>query len=207
MTVNMKCTDLYTCTTADMHRAAVSCADGFQDDPMWEAVLGDEPKEKLVPCMEIALRHCRKYGTVYGSDDSLAGILAIGPGRYADMTMWRMLLAGSFPVLSQLGSTLGRKMGRVFDPLMKDQKMHMKGRDYIYIYLLSVKKELQGKGIGGTLLRSCIEESRKHRLPLYLETETQQNVAMYEHFGFTVVKKTALPLVHHPMWEMVREVE
>ena len=42
------------------------------------------------------------------------------------------------------------------------------------------------------------------KVPLYLETETENNVAMYEKYGFKVVKKTTLPIINLPMWEMVR---
>lgn len=39
---------------------------------------------------------------------------------------------------------------------------------------------------------------------LYLETETGRNVAMYERFGFEVIRRITLPVVDLPMWEMVR---
>jgi hypothetical protein len=55
------------------------------------------------------------------------------------------------------------------------------------------------------LLRALIAHSEQVKRPIYLETETEKNVRMYERFGFTVVKQITLPVINLPMWEMVRE--
>ena len=65
----------------------------------------------------------------------------------------------------------------------------------------------QGRGFGGKLLRAIIAESTRNGHHLYLETETEANVRMYERFGFTVIKKLMLPGLDLPLWEMVREPE
>jgi GNAT superfamily N-acetyltransferase len=77
--------------------------------------------------------------------------------------------------------------------------------DYIYLYMLCVKEESQGKGIGGKLLRAILDDCDQKGLPIYLETETVENVQMYEHFGFKIVKKITLPEINCPAWEMLRE--
>jgi len=195
----------YQCKKKDMTRAGIAAADAFQNDPMWAAILEAEPKEKLAICLEMALRHCRKYGAVYGSDSSLEGLIAIVPGKVFNMNMWRMLWAGSFPLMAKMGNELGQKMSLYFDPLIKDQKKNMKGRNYIYLFILGVKKDSQGKGIGGKLLRTLIADCDQKGLSIYLETETEQNVQLYEHFGFTIIKRTTLPDMKCPIWEMVRE--
>lgn len=196
---------LYRCTKKDMIQAGLNGADAFQDDPMWAAVLEGETDEKLAICLEISFRHCLKYGAVYSPDQSLEGLIAVVPGKFCDMSMWRMIMAGSFPLMGKMGTPLGKKMELYFDPLIKDQKENMRGRNYIYIFLLGVKKESQGKGIGGKLLRAIIAECDQKGQAIYLETETEENVQIYEHFGFKTVKKTALPEINCPMWEMVRE--
>jgi hypothetical protein len=37
-----------------------------------------------------------------------------------------------------------------------------------------------------------------------LETETEDNVRWYTSHGFEVIKQIGLPVIHLPMWEMVR---
>lgn len=69
-------------------------------------------------------------------------------------------------------------------------------------WVIAVAPAYQGQGFGGKLLRALIEKSERTGTPLYLETES--NVRMYEHLGFTVVKEIVLPIVNLPMWEMTR---
>jgi len=81
----------------------------------------------------------------------------------------------------------------------------MKGKAYIYLMVLGVTTELQGQGFGGKLLRALIEEGERAEVPIYVETETERNVRMYERFGFRVLKQITLPIINLPQWEMVRE--
>ena len=82
----------------------------------------------------------------------------------------------------------------------------MSGRSYIYLQVIGVAPVFQGQGFAGKLLRTLIEKSEQTGISLYLETETESNVSMYEHFGFTVIKKIVLPIIDLPMWEMTRGV-
>ena len=54
------------------------------------------------------------------------------------------------------------------------------------------------------MLRELVDECDRSGRHLYLETETEENVAMYEGLGFQVIKKVTLPVVELPMWEMMR---
>jgi ribosomal protein S18 acetylase RimI-like enzyme len=96
-------------------------------------------------------------------------------------------------------------MRPVFDQLEADRKTNMKGSAYIYIMIVGVASALQGQGHGTKLLRALIEESQRLRVPLYLETETEKNVAFYQRQGFHLVRQIILPIIDLPMWEMARE--
>ncbi len=106
-----------------------------------------------------------------------------------------------------MGAGLGKKIGQIFKPLDQDHKSNFGNRDYLFISILGVAQEHQGKGHEGRLLRTFIDKSNRAGIPLYLETETEENVRYYEGFGFKVLKKITLPIVDHPMWEMIREPE
>ncbi|HKL47080.1 MAG TPA: GNAT family N-acetyltransferase, partial [Candidatus Izemoplasmatales bacterium] len=59
----------------------------------------------------------------------------------------------------------------------------------------------------GKLLRALIAMTDEVKLPIYLETETENNVHLYERFGFKTLEKMALPVINQPMWTMLREVK
>ena len=83
-------------------------------------------------------------------------------------------------------------MGQVFKPLKKDRKENMKGASFIYLLIIGVATKFQGQGLGGKLLRALIEKSERIGIPLYLETETEDNVELYQRFEFKTVKKIDL---------------
>jgi hypothetical protein len=51
-----------------------------------------------------------------------------------------------------------------------------------------------------------IEQSERAHLPIYVETELERTVDMYERLGFRALNRITLPVIDLPMWEMVREV-
>jgi hypothetical protein len=41
-------------------------------------------------------------------------------------------------------------------------------------------------------------------IPCYLETIDEENISLYEHFGFKVVEKSAVPKTNLTNWAMLR---
>jgi GNAT superfamily N-acetyltransferase len=97
------------------------------------------------------------------------------------------------------------KMMRIFAPLDDDRKEHMGEREFDYLMIVGVSPEHQRQGHASTLVRALTENSDRTGVPIYLETETEGNQQMYEHFGFETLAQIELPVVGLPMWEMVRE--
>jgi GNAT superfamily N-acetyltransferase len=74
-----------------------------------------------------------------------------------------------------------------------------------YLGLLAVDPRHQGEGYASALLRPVLARLRDQRLPCYLETHRQENVEMYEHFGFLVLEALELPATHVRQWCMLKE--
>ena len=198
---------LYRVQKGDINQASKVLADAFQHDPLWNKIFkGESHLEKKFPAFfESPIRHCLKYGEVYAPSENLEGILAWVPGKYADMTIWRMMRSGAMGAGMRMGWNVAKQMGTVFKPIAEDRRKHMAENPYLYLLVIGVATELQGKGFGRKLIGAAIEKSEREGIQLYLETETEENVKMYEHFGFRLLEKITLPIVDLPMWEMVRE--
>ena len=199
--------ELYHITKNDMHRAGAVLAEAFKEDPVWDKVFEGVPdrESKMAAFFEIPVRFCRIYGEACASSPELEGIAAWALGETADMTVWRLLRSGALGSGLKLGSTFSKRIRPILEPLEKDRRSHMEGRRYVYLQVLGVAPEHQGVGIGGKILRSLIVQCRKSGLPIYLETQTEKNVEMYEKFNFKTVKEMVLPMIDVPSWEMVRE--
>ena len=202
-----KINNLYQVQKKDMPKVGAVLTDAFQYDPVWKIVFAGESnkEEKLLAFFETPIRYCLRYGEVYSSSENLEGIAAWVPGDLADMTIWGMIRSGAFISGMKLGATLWKKLKPIFKQLDDDRKENMKGKLYFYLIIIGVASKFQGQGFGGKLIRALIEKSEELGTDIYLETETEDNVKLYERFGFKVAKKIILPNINLPMWEMIRE--
>jgi len=191
----------------DIMRASKVLADAFQRDPLWNKIYEGDPDigKRFQAFFEGGVRYCLKYGEVYAPSEDLEGIIGLVPGRYAGMNAWRAIRSGTMSVGMRMGLKTAMKMGTIFKPVVEDRREHMAGCAFLYVLVFGVATELRGKGLGRKLIGAAIEKSEREGLHLYLETETEENVRMYEHFGFRLLKRLTLPIVDLPMWEMVRE--
>lgn len=198
---------LYKLRKDDLSRAGEVLAEAFRNDPVWTRVFEGvtDRERKIRAFFEIPVRFCRTYGEAYASSTELEGIAAWAPGETADMTVWRLLRSGAMGPGLKLGATFSKRIQPIFDPLEKDRQAHMQGRRYLYLQIIGVAPKHQRNGFGGKILRSLIARTEKSGLPIYLETQTEKNVRIYERFGFKTVKTLTLPSIGVPSWEMVRE--
>ena len=198
---------LYKVQKRDIVRASKVLADAFQRDPLWNKIYEGDPdiEKRFHAFFEGGVRYCLKYGEVYAPSENLEGVIGLAQGKYADMNWWRAIRSGTMSVGMRMGLNTAKKVRTVFKPITEDRREHMAGCAFLYVLFFGVATELQGNGFGRKLLGAAIEKSEREGLHLYLETETEENVTMYEHFGFRLLKKITLPIVDLPMWEMVRE--
>jgi ribosomal protein S18 acetylase RimI-like enzyme len=199
-----KLDDLYRLQKKDARRAGEVLTDAFRHDPVWNAIFDGVDPERRIGAFETPVRYCLKYGEVYAPSAALEGVAAWVPGELADMAPWRVLLSGAMWPGMKLGAKVMRKMMPVFAPIEADRKATMQEKSFIYLFVIGVASQFQGLGFAGKLLRALIDKSERAGLPIYLETETESNVRMYEHFGFEVVKEIVLPVINLPMWELTR---
>jgi ribosomal protein S18 acetylase RimI-like enzyme len=200
---------LYKLQKKEIPKAGIILADAFQTDPLWNKILEGEPNmdKKFQACFETPIRYCYKFGEVYASSDNLEGIAGWISSQAPEMNFWSMIRSGAiFPAIRMGRNTL-KKMGPIFEPIVKDRHENMKEKSYIYLLVIGVAAKFQGRGFGGKIMQVLIEKCEKLGIHLYLETEVERNVEIYKRYGFKVIKQVTLPIVDHPMWEMIREAK
>jgi len=198
---------LYRVQKGDIMLASKVLADAFQRDPLWKKIYERDPdlEKRLRAAFEVSVRYCLKYGEVYAPSEDLEGVMGFVPGKYADMNVWNVIRSGSMGSVIIMGLNAAKKMAPIFKLVNEDRRKHMAGHTFLHLSVVGVTTELQGKGFGRKLITAAIDKSQREGLQLYLETETEENMKVYEHFGFRLLKKITLPIVGLPMWEMVKE--
>ena len=195
--------DLYKIQKRDLKNAVDVLTDAFSKESMWKEVFNDEEKNRILT--EVMVRFCLKYGSVYATSENFEGIMALAP-HDKEMTTWTIVRSGAF-FLSMKIADEAKKM-EVLSVAVEEAKKSLNLGSYIHLLMMGVAREFQGKGFGGKLLRALLEKAEAEKKSIYLETQKENNVKLYEKYGFSVKRKIILPEpLNLPMWLMVRQVK
>jgi GNAT superfamily N-acetyltransferase len=178
----------------------------FRQTPLFRAVfpeLDDDGRaRKLERMFRSFLGVCCRRGqpeVVLDGDRVAAVALVYPPGRFPLSGLdWLRNGLGA----AAIGPRWTWRLARV-DSYMLERHIH---DPHHYLYVLGVDPSHQGRGLGGTLLRSLSARADAAALPVYLETDDPNNVPLYERFGYRVLTAEApasLPTV--TMWRMQRD--
>ena len=195
--------ELFKIQKRDLKNALDVLTDAFSKESMWKEVFTDEEKNRILT--EVMVRFCLKYGSVYATSENFEGIMALAP-HDKEMTTWTIVRSGAF-FLSMKIADEAKKM-EVLNSAVEEAKKSLNLGSHIHLLMMGVSQEFQGKGFGGKLLRALIEKAEAENKSIYLETQKENNVKLYEKYGFSVKKKIILPEpLNLPMWLMVRQVK
>ncbi|MCY7291097.1 MAG: GNAT family N-acetyltransferase [Ferruginibacter sp.] len=133
--------------------------------------------------MEYSFDVCFLFGNIYLSNDKRACALTLLPDQ--KKTTLKAILLDAQLALSVIGLTRIKKV------LNRESiiKSGYPDEPVYYLWFLGVDPTYQNKGIGSTLFKDLIQESRVMKRPLYLETSMTQNIPFYERFGCQVYNK------------------
>ena len=185
--------------------AAEMLARVFQDEPVYVYFVPDESqrKNKLHYHFALRLRHALSCGEVYAVSPNLEGIAMWFPPRYAKLTPWAIIRSGGLSVRFNLGKESVSRQMYINDYF---HSIHMRHAPFPHWYLSSVGVDsmFQGKGYASTLLKPMLARIDEEHLPCYLETQREQNVSLYQHYGFEVVEEAVATGTEITNWAMLR---
>ena len=184
---------------SDRARVAALLARAFAGDPAMGYIFPD-PADR-------ARRLPRLFALLFDSDADAGMRLLTADGEAA--TLWRApgrvhtgrleMLRRVLPLLHALGPALGRAI-RVGDAI----DAHMPAGDFWYLHIAGCDPAHQGRGFGAAAVRAGLRRAAG-RLPTYLETATERNVAFYRGLGFEVSAEWTVPKGGPRFWSMRRE--
>ncbi|MBF4483045.1 MAG: GNAT family N-acetyltransferase [Dehalococcoides mccartyi] len=194
---------LYKLNKTDIPKAAEVCARAFQNDP----VIREIAKEKASPdalyqIFEYILKSQMENGQAYASSANLEGIALWEPNDVRKPLGQRLRhLYYLFQIRSQL--PLLNEISRI-DKVSQNLRVKYAPPVYFYLALLAVDPKYQGNGIAGHLIRPMLDFMNETGIPCYLETQSSQNVAMYEHMGFKLLASQGLPGTEQIIYGMLK---
>lgn len=183
--------------------AAALAARAFHDDPLFVALHPDASRRDRAFAIEYEAYLRRIYlpaGIAEAAevDGRIGGLALWLPPASLSGLRWR-----EWSCLPALVRAVGlrRLPGVVREYAAFDRAFPTEGR-FHYLGLLAVAPELQGQGVGGSLVRVGLARADRDGVGCYLETGTEANVAFYRRLGFDVAGRIPLPTAptHWAMW-------
>ena len=159
-------------------RAFATLVSAFTDDPV-ERWLYPEPQQYLTHFPEFL----RAFGGRAFEEHSVWNL-----GEFSAVALW--LPPGTEPDGHAIITVLTESVApdKHFDMFSVLEQMNAAHPGYPHWYLpwFGVEAALQGKGLGGQLMKACLGVVDASHLPAYLETPNPRTISFYERHGFEV---------------------
>ncbi len=186
--------DLFHVTAAHVQSATRMLTQTFQDEPLWVHFIPDEStrREKVHYLLEFVLRYGIKYGQVYATSPDMESILAWLPPDKAKMTLWGQIQCGAIPLAFRMGLELSLRQIKSSD-LMSAAHKRLAPQRHTYLLIVGTVPRLQGQGYASRLFRPLFDRLDREGMPCFLETQRDENIAIYQHYGFQVLEEMTFP--------------
>ncbi len=198
--------DLVQLNKSHIKPAAEVLTRAFQNYPALQYSFPDEfERKKIAPYFfQYILSYCVRYGETYATSPNLEGVAAWLTSDNYPMTLWRSIRSVPLSMMISFGRAGGARM-KYFGEYIDAMHKRLAPFKHWFLQTLGVDPQFQRKGYAGKLLRAKFARIDEEGLPCYLETLDEINVRLYEHFGFKVIEKSAIPETKLTNWAMLRE--
>jgi ribosomal protein S18 acetylase RimI-like enzyme len=192
---------------SDRSRVVVALARAFQDDPMLTFLIPDPISQArgALTFMSAPVIDAAPYDEVWTAsvgDQVVGAAVWLPPGTHPRGT--RREVVG---VLRELRSTprLGSRLPASLRLYGQIERIHKRLPDpHWYLVLLACDPAWQRQGHGSALLAPVLQRADDEGIPVYLETQKEENLPWYRRHGFEVMQEiTAIGCPK--MWAMQRD--
>ncbi|MCK5141051.1 MAG: GNAT family N-acetyltransferase [Candidatus Heimdallarchaeota archaeon] len=208
----MKIKELHLIQKKDIEKAVAVLTRAFHEDPLIRLIYPDsEERKRYTPILwKFLTKDGLKYGEVYSPTKEIEGVAKwLPPGR-EHMGIWRTIRSGGL----KMGVALTRQNDerklsprRIEEITNKITQIHkgLMKEPHWYLANIGVDTEFQGKGYGSKLIKPMLERIEKTGYPVFLETNFEGNVGLYEHLGFDLIDETKIPETEIVNWAMIKK--
>lgn len=220
----------------DLDQSIETMADAFLNDPLMDWLAGvdkSNPKRDelvlamlrwLYPLIFRSILHQGRGVTLgvpdvddEGSQSKFTGAMAVIPSGCKETTMLEAILffireGYIFHKEKDKYGKFSSKRMETLGVLTKKKKSILKPYpEHIYLLSVGVRRDSHGQGVGGKLFRALFDAADALQVPVYLETESKENEALYHHYGFDTIETPVLSVkgdtsedAQLKMWLMLR---
>lgn len=176
--------------------AADMLAKAFFSDPMYEFILPDsaERQRALPVIFRGMLSVLVSSGGVYATSENLEGVVCVSGldnsrGRLGQLSGIFGALGMPFRVMRRVAVLpMMRRAGAMRRGVSEYRRIKERLEGGVYIDLIAVAEEHRGRGLMSLMMRPVLLEAAQAGKSCALDTESEGNIPIYEHFGFHLIK-------------------
>lgn len=185
--------------------ASLVLSRAFLNDPLiqWLVPNFNIRAKNLHYLWEITLKIGIKYGEVYGTSENLEGIAIWRPPKNVNISYWKFVKNGGIKLPFKFGVESTKRMSFIQAVNDSIRNIYMKV-PYWYFGPIAVDPEYQGQGYASNLIRPMLKRIDNENLPIYLETNIEKHLSIYDHFGFRILEEIIIPNTNIVNWSMIR---
>ena len=166
------------------------------DNSINYVVKQDESRNKRLRfLMHYLVQDALWRGRIFVSDNADACLLLNYPAPstigYALNKLWlNVQLARRTIGISRIGKVLKRQ---------RHLRANHPKEPHIHPIILGVRHEVQNQGKGFRLVQQVMQEMGDPEYPVFIETTTRENIELYNHLGFEIIREThnlGFPLIY-----------
>lgn len=198
--------EVVTLEPADYATAGEVLGKAFLNDPLWTATITD-PERLPQTLLDMFTSTIKTTVASEGVAETTQGMEAVAvwlpPGREINFLS---ILRSGLDMLRfgmSVPSQDRKRMNGVLRQLSRKKKELVPEPTW-HLVAIGVDPAHQGKGFGSAMVRFGMMKADETGSPIYLETETEDNVRFYRHLGFEVLEEIEVEAVGVPMWLMKR---
>jgi len=198
--------ELYRLGKKELNKAAEILGKAYMENPALHYMIPEKEKlrKKIKELFKVQLRLRFQKGEIYASSPNLEGVIAWECSDNFETTFIKLLKAGGLSLILKIGIAATKRVLSVVEFYDSLHLQHMKNPHWL-LGPFGVDPPYQGKGIGGSMLRTFFEIADNSQFPIYLYTDKEKNYMMYLHMGFQLVEKAIYPDGNFPLWFMIRQ--
>ena len=195
---------LYLVPEHRLDELAEIAADAYQNYPLHNWFTNgvyDPIASKII--MKTTLAAMKDDAVIYADSEDLNGFAVWIPLGFTGSKTIPFLRNGGVRLLLHSGLGIIGKL-LVYESFAMKLKRKYTGHVDWYLYNLSVRSSAQGKGIASKLMRPMLRFCDDEKMLVYLETNKESNVPMYQHYGFELQETKMIPGSSVEHYSMVR---
>lgn len=196
--------NLYRMKKDDIEKFSECATLAYKEYPLFKYLTQDRFEHKVIK--NIISASLSSMGTdVIGLsvEEDAKAIAIFVPPNYTGSKAIPFLIGGGIklPFITPIGIFL--RLLRYENHAMKLKKKYTNHKSW-YLYNVTVKPEHQHKGMSSILLKPMFEYLDRIGQDCYLETHKEENVKIYEHYGFELLEVSKIPRTDIIQYSMLR---